>query len=85
MTFDPNTQLGGYTEAELSVAFNLVAPSPNWKVAIRATFPSITPAKKRALISFAIGFYTGSEATWSKTAGGALLVTAPGYYAACGA
>ena len=85
MTIDLNTLLGGYTEDELSAAFNLVAPTPNWKTAIRATFPSITPTKKRALITFAIGFYTGSEATWSKTAGGALLVTAPGYYAACGA
>ena len=85
MTIDPNTLLGGYTESELSAAFELVAPKPNWKTAISATLPSITSAKKRALISFAIGFYTGSEATWSKTPSGKLLVTAPGYYVAVGA
>ena len=36
-------------------------------------------------IAYAVGFYTGSEAKFSKTASGWLLVEAAGYYAAVGA
>lgn len=77
--------LGGYTEEALKEAFELVAPKPNWKLPIDATLPSITSIKKRNLIAFAVMFFTGSTATWSKTPGGKIRVTAPGYYASVGA
>lgn len=77
--------MGGYTDKELNDAFNLVANKENWKLPISATLPSITSASKRKLIAFAVTFYTGSVATFGKTASGKLLITAPGYYAAVGA
>ena len=85
MTFDPNTLLGGYTQADLDAAFSLVAPKDNWKMPISATLPSITSIAKLKMIAFAITFFTGSTATFGKTAGGKILITAPGYYNAIGA
>jgi hypothetical protein len=85
MAFDPATLLGGYTQPELDAAFSLVANTENWKYPIDATLPSITSIEKRKLIVFAVMFFTGSTATLSKTSGGKIRVTAPGYYAALGA
>lgn len=85
MAFDPASLLGGYTQLELEAAFNLVCNKENWKLPIKAELPSILSAEKRKLIAFAIGFYTGSETSFGKTAGGKLLVSAPGYYVAVGA
>jgi hypothetical protein len=77
--------LGGYTEDELKKAFELVAPKPNWKMPIDALISSITPIKKRKLISFAVMFYTGGIAVFKKTPSGKIRVTSPGYYACIGA
>lgn len=77
--------LGGYTETELSAAFDRVANKVNWKLPVKALLPSITSAKEKAKIAFAITFYTGSVATFGKAPTGHLLVTAPGYYATIGA
>jgi hypothetical protein len=85
MAFDPSSLLGGYTQAELEAAFALVAPKPNWKMPIGAELPSITSIEKRNLIAFAIMFFTGGKAAFSKTAGGKIKVTAPGYYNSVGA
>lgn len=85
MSFDPASLLGGYTEQQLKASFDLVCDKTNWKLPIDATLPSITPLAARKQLAFAITFYTGSVATFSKTASGKLRVTAPGYYAAVGA
>jgi hypothetical protein len=84
-SFDPASLLGGYTQEELEAAFALVAPAGNWKLPIKAELPSITPIAKRKMIAYAVTFFTGGAATFSKTPGGKLLVTAPGYYASVGA
>jgi hypothetical protein len=77
--------LGGYTEAELSAAFALVAPKENWKLPIEAVIPKPSPYDA-ALLKFAVAFYTGGKAKFTGLPSGkAVLVTSPGYYAAVGA
>jgi hypothetical protein len=86
MTFDPKTLLGHYTLDELEAAFTLVSSGmANWKLPINAVLPKMA-ASEAAKLAFAIGFYTGSEATFTSLPGGqSVLVTAPGYYRAVGA
>jgi hypothetical protein len=71
----------GYTEAELSGAFDLVRPASNWKLAISAQVPADADT---SLISAAVVFYTGSHAEFVPTGSG-LRVLAAGYYACIGA
>jgi hypothetical protein len=84
VTFDPNSLLGGYTQAELEAAFALVAPKDNWKLPINAKLPGKTTPREIDKIAFAIGFFTGGVATFTFD-GISYAVTAPGYYAAVGA
>jgi len=76
--------LGGYSEAALSAAFSKVADKANWKMPVAAVLPADTSKEELALIAYAIGFYTGSEAKISASPNW-VLVEAPGYYAAVGA
>lgn len=76
--------LGGYTEDQLQAAFKLVQPVTHWKDRICA----VVPATERAVVSYAIEFYTSTRATFQEirdeTTGvptGNLLVTADGYRA----
>ena len=93
MSFDPNSLLGGYSQAELEAAFSLVAPKDNWKMPINAALPLSTTAADVEMIAFAIMFFTGSEASFKfvkvvedyETKMKPAKVTAPGYYAAVGA
>ena len=85
MTFDPDSLLGGYTQAELEAAFALVAPKDNWKLPINAKLPGKTTPAEIDKIAFAIGFFTGGVATFTLVDGISYAVTAPGYYAAVGA
>jgi hypothetical protein len=85
MSFDPSTLLGGYTEVQLAASFNIVAPKPNWKMPISTSLPGDSPQVALDQLAFAITFYTGSVASFTKLPNGKILITAPGYYSAVGA
>lgn len=75
--------------AELTIAFNAVAPKDNWKNPIDATVDLDDYTK--AMVAEAVTFFTGSVATFTRIGGtttggvGRYRVTAKGYYAAVGA
>lgn len=89
----------GFTLAELDYAFDLVAPRPNWKATIDATFTVPEPFAELGyvtrLISAATVFYAGCHARVAMTAprrsgakAGAparFTAKAAGYYATIGA
>ena len=79
------------TRGELLAAFNVVAPKPNWKAKINATVE--LDEFGVYLTQEAVIFFTGSPAHIDQvrpvgfaTRGKAIYqVSAPGYYAVCGA
>lgn len=77
----------GVTRRELTAAFNRVAPRDNWKLPIDVTID--TTPEERLMIAEAITFFTGSVAKFEPRGELAPLspfrITAPGYYATCGA
>lgn len=73
---------GGYSQEELEAAFSLVRPILNWKLPISAVIPADADLE---LIEFAIGYFAGSPAIFSKRHDGQILVEAAGYYASVGA
>lgn len=77
--------LGGYTEVELSMAFELVANPEHWKLPIDTTVSGKLTDEQLGLIAYAIEFYTGSKPTFRQVPGGPIEVRAAGYYAAVGA
>jgi len=76
--------MGGYSEAELSAAFNKVASPINWKYPVDALLPADTSAAELAAVEFAVVFYAGCVPTVTWTPFG-FNVKAVGYYAAVGA
>jgi hypothetical protein len=67
--------------------FNLVSPTPNWKVAINTTVDPIDLVELNATkadLADAVEFFTGSKATITRE-GSKYHVVAAGYYAVCGA
>ena len=76
------------TKAQLSLAFDAVAPKPNWKSPIRTEI-SLDPYTM-ALVREAIIFFTGSVPTFRLQGGtttgamGRYSVTADGYYLTIG-
>jgi len=70
------------TQRELTDAFNLVAPRPNWKEAIDCTIPRPFDAD---LISDAVVHFTGAVPTFGYAVAHVVHVRAPGYYATIGA
>jgi len=85
----------GYTEKALHDAFERVSPKSGpgtaWKNPIdrRVSTDGLTPqqvVELELVISAAIGFYAGGQASFNLDAeAGCLHVTAPGYYALIGA
>lgn len=73
-----------YTEDQLREAFRKVRTAGNWKLPIDKVIPA--PADEEwALISEAVGYYTGSFADCQLSDDGqAIRVTAAGYYACIG-
>lgn len=88
-------QMGGYTEAQLSAAFDTVKDPENWKNMILARIAPVdgpVTEKHLDLVGRAVTFFTGSVATFTAIndhetgePNGAYLVEADGYYVACGA
>lgn len=72
----------GYSDEELSAAFDLVQNQENWKLPIDHTVRDEVPQHQ---VEAAITFYTGSVATIEDRSDGSYRVTAAGYYACIGA
>jgi hypothetical protein len=73
-------------QSELSRAFNLIAPRPNWKAAIDVTiYRDTNCAIDEALISDACFHFTGSVPTFSYAKAFLVRIRAAGYYATIGA
>lgn len=73
---------GGYTQAQLKAAFDLVKNPENWKLRIDARVPGSTDVM---LLHSAVEFFTGGAATIATDArSGELHVQASGYYACIG-
>lgn len=73
---------GGYTQAQLEAAFNLVRNKENWKYEVDHHFPPGVEIDTD-LISAAVAYFTGSGAIFEVTEQGT-RVTADGYYATIG-
>lgn len=80
---------GGMTDARLDEVFELVKPDGNWKLPIAARVP--VELATAAELATAVAWYTGGHGTvepiTAQPSGeqSAWWVTAPGYYASCGA
>ena len=84
MSFDSTEPVdNGFTYAQLSAAFNLVAPKGNWKGRIDATVSSDSASVR--LVETAVVFFTGSVPRITCGAHGQFRVQAAGYYIAIGA
>jgi hypothetical protein len=83
MTDYPVTCYSGASrlQSELLLAFNLVAPAGNWKLAID---DGVDASVDSALLRDAVVHFTGSIPAIEST-GVTKRVTAAGYYATCGA
>lgn len=77
--------MGGYTEDELSVAFDAVKNTLNWKLPISTRVSATVTLITRDQIARAIDFYAGGGATFTEYEDGSYLVQAPGYYEVIGA
>ena len=81
-----NTKVfGGYTRAELKIAFDKVCDKYNWKNPIKNVEVSRDEVR---VIEFAIAFYIGAFPTVSFNPSDKdtkYHVSSPGYYAVCGA
>lgn len=69
-------------QSEMKAAFDLVAPTPNWKFPIDAVLP--LAGTNIALLVDAVVHFTGAVPTFTAQ-GTTLRVTAPGYYRTIGA
>jgi hypothetical protein len=70
------------SRGELAAAFNKVCNAENWKLPVKASV--FANEQERAMIAAAVGFFTGSVATFKALKGGNYRVSAPGYYATIG-
>ena len=75
--------MGGYTEAELKLAFDCVHDLHDWKAPIDVTVGTSVRSVTRDQIATAIAFYTGGHATITDNADGSYRVQADGYRAVC--
>jgi len=74
----------GYTDAQLRTAFSRVEPYGNWKNPIRQSFSPPLSGAERALISAAVGFFTGESAKFIEEEHETTVV-GRGYYVVIGA
>lgn len=74
--------LGGYTETQLSEAFDMIRPTENWKMPIDAV---IRDNDNVELVQYACMFYTGDYGTVTDNNDGTYRIRAPGYYMTIGA
>lgn len=77
---DSHVELTGFTEKELSEAFDRVASPDDWKAKIQ-TEVTVKNGKELSCIRRAIGFYTATEATIIPLGGNKYLVNSKGYRA----
>lgn len=77
--------MGGYTEDQLSIAFDAVKDDRNWKNPIKMRVAANVRLITRDQIARAIDFYAGGGATFTDYEDGSYLVEAPGYYEVIGA
>lgn len=76
--------MNGFTQEELSEAFQQVMPQDGWKNPIDCRLGILTDTERRA-IDTAITHFTGGVAEWTRDGDdGDWIVTAPGYYACIG-
>jgi hypothetical protein len=74
----------GFTNQQLSDAFDIVKHHQHWKFPIDKVIDT-QDVDELYLISSAIGYYAGGQATFDTTVPGKTRVRAPGYYALIGA
>jgi hypothetical protein len=67
----------GFTETELSAAFDLVADPCDWRAPVNA----VVDSEHWGAVQAAVRFYTATEPTYDLTVSRKLLVRAAGYRA----
>lgn len=79
----PNAVFAGFSQEQLTAAFDKVKDPENWKNPINRTV--VLPESEWPVTHAAIAFFTGSEAVIFPRANGKARVRANGYYLTIGA
>lgn len=76
--WDPADPFGPYSAELVRTAFDRVEDPRDWKAPVDRTLHGVSK-EERDLISFAVSFYTATDAVWTEPTPGVWHVSAVGY------